>query len=128
MPLFLAACPSFADKLEEHRDFYGEEHLLYVELGEFANHLVELKKSGRTGEFPAVFGVIERLHLEGDDYVRQAATVGMLEGIQNVAGNSGVDPEDFAPYLLPESAKWWRKLNRFWGGDVNALSEEEAEI
>jgi hypothetical protein len=118
MPLFLEACPSFTQKWEEHRAFYEDEDLLYVDLGEFAHHLVELHKYSRTAEFPAVFGVIERLHLEGDAYVKEAATIGMLEGIHNVAGNSGVEPEEFFQYLKPESAKWWRQLNNFWEGKI----------
>jgi hypothetical protein len=31
--------------------------------------------------FPAVFEIIERMHLKGDHYVKEAATIGMLEGI-----------------------------------------------
>jgi hypothetical protein len=116
MPLFLNACPSFSKRWEEHRAFYEDEHLLYIDLGEFAHHLIELEKSNQTEEFPAVFDLIEKIHLEGDDFVKEAATIGMLEGIQNVAGNSGVEPERFAKYLKPESAKWWRRLNSFWEG------------
>ena len=118
MPLFLEACPSFSEKWKEHRAFYEDDDLLYVDLGEFAHHLVELYKSEQVGEFPAVFEIIERLHLEGDAYVKEAATIGMLEGIQNVAGNSDVDPEEFFPYLKPESANWWRQLNDFWEGKI----------
>ncbi len=118
MPLLLEACPSFTEKWREHRAFYEDEDLLHVDLGEFAHHLVELHKSNRTGECPAVFEVIERLHLEGDAYVKEAATIGMLEGIQNVAGNFGVNPEAFSGYLKPESAKWWRQLNDFWNGKI----------
>jgi hypothetical protein len=118
MPLFLKACPSFTEKWKEHRAIYEDEDLLYVDLGEFAHHLVELYKANQTDEFPAVFEIIERLHLEGNAYVKEAATIGMLEGIQNVAGNSGVDPEEFFPYLKPESAKWWRQLNDFWNGKI----------
>ena len=33
--------------------------------------------------FPAVGRVIERLHVEGDGYVRETAAIGLLEGIQN---------------------------------------------
>ena len=117
-PLLIQACPSFTEKCEEHRAFYDHEDLLYVDLGEFAHHLVELHKTNQTGEFTAVFDVIERLHVEGDDYVKEAATIGMLEGIQNVAGKLGVDPEVFAPYLKPESEKWWRRLNDFWDGKI----------
>ena len=127
MPLLLEACPSFTEKWEEHRAFYEDEDLLYVDLGEFAHHLVELHKTNQTDEFPAVFDVIERLHLEGDDYVKEAATIGMLEGIQNVAGNLEVDPEVFAPYLKSESAKRWRQLNDFWDGKIPYVGAPENE-
>jgi hypothetical protein len=70
MPLLLNACPSFSKRWEEHRAFYEDEKLLYVDLGEFAHHLVELLKANRTEEFPAVFEIIERMHLEGDHYVK----------------------------------------------------------
>ena len=119
MPLFLEACASFTEKWKEYRAFADDEDLLYVALGEFAHHVVELYQANRTDEFPAVIEIIEKLHLEGDAYVREAATIGMLEGIQNVAGNSGVNPEEFARYLKPESAKWWRQLNNFWKGKIS---------
>lgn len=61
---------------------------------------------------------IERLHVEGDKIVQEAATIGLLEGIQNVWGNSKLDPEQFATYLLPESRKWWEQLKLFWAGKI----------
>ncbi len=114
MPLLLSGCASFSKRWEEHQAFYEDEQLLYIDLGEFAHHLIELQKASRTEEFPAIFEIIERMHLEGDDYVKEAATIGILEGIQNVARNSGVNPDQFAKYLKPESAKSWRQLNNFW--------------
>jgi len=124
MPMLLAACPSFEQPWNDYvSDPTYDEELLYIHLGEFARHMVSLQKAGHTAEFKAVFGVTEALHLEGDPYVREAATIGLLEGIQNVAGNSELDPESFFPYLLPESAKSWKKLNAFWDGDATALRE-----
>ncbi|SRR5258705_3143508 len=118
MPLLVNACPSFSKVWEEHRAFYEDEELLYVDLGVFARHLVELKKANRKEEFGAVFEIIERMYLEGDHYVKEAATIGLLEGIQNVAGNSGVEPEQFVEYLRPESARWWGQLNDFWESKI----------
>jgi hypothetical protein len=57
---------------------------VYVCLGSFAKHLLGLKEQGRTAEFAAVMEVIERLHVEGDTSTKEAATVGLLEGVQNV--------------------------------------------
>jgi hypothetical protein len=118
MPLLINACPSFSKRWEEHQAFYRDEELLYVDLGEFASHLVELQEANRTEEFQAIFDIIERMHLEGNDYVKEAATIGLLEGIQNVAGNSGVEAEQFVKHLKPESAKRWRELNDFWDAKI----------
>jgi hypothetical protein len=122
IPLLLNGCPSFAEKWREHQAYYGEEKLLYIDLGVFADHLVDLYELNQTQEFQAIFDSIERLHIEGDDSVKEAATIGLLEGIQNTAGNRGVDPEVFVPFLKPESAKWWKKLNDFWNGKLTALN------
>jgi len=58
MPLFLEACPSSAEKWHEHRALNADEQLLYVDVGEFAHHLVELHKSNRTTEFRTIFDTI----------------------------------------------------------------------
>jgi hypothetical protein len=91
MPLLLEACPSLAERWKSH---VANDHggALYVDLGEFAHHVVELARSGVTSELPAVFDVVERLHVEGDPYAKEAATIGLLEGLQNVALNTGLDP------------------------------------
>lgn len=120
MALLLEACPSFADKWVQHRAIYGEEHELYIDLMEFAHHVVSLQTLGQKEELIAVFIAVERLRMTGDEYVREAATIGLLEGIQNIAGNQGIDPEVFVGYLKPESARWWKKLNEFWGDTLKA--------
>ncbi len=121
MPLLLNDCPSFSERWREHLALYGDEQVFYMDLGAFVDHIIDLYEQNQTQEFPAIFDSIERLHVEGDDQVRDGAILGLLEGIQNTAGNRGIDPEVFAPYLKPESAKWWKKLNDFWNGDVTAL-------
>jgi hypothetical protein len=117
--MLLEACPSFRVRWTAYvAEPAYDESLLYVHLGEFARHVVELLKNGSTGEFAAVFDAVERLHVNGDAYVREAATIGLLEGLQNVAGHAGIDPESFVPHLRPESSKWWAELNGFWAGTL----------
>ena len=123
----LEACPSFAD---DWRGFCADwkkekgDPPYYLVLGDLARHLIDQYKSGQIDEFDAVFRVVERWHCEGEFYVREAATIGLLEGIQNVSGNTGLDPEVFVKWFGPESKKWWVKLNRFWDGDHTALSDD----
>ena len=87
MPLLLSACPSFVPKWEAVAGENVDEddpskRLCYLDAGDFIRHLVELRLAGRIEEMPAVFEVIERLHVEGDHYVRELATIGYLEGLQ----------------------------------------------
>lgn len=121
MPLLLAACPSFRERwstveAENLDDEVGRLH--YIDAADFACHVVCLVKAQRTGELPEVFRVIEELHVEGDHYVRELATIGYLEGIQNVSSNRDLDPIFFEPYLGPESRRWWRGLHAFWQGEI----------
>jgi len=122
IPLLLEACPSFQGDWDDHRRDHGEA-LPYVALGDFARHLLGLHLRHETDVFRAVARVIERLHVEGDGYVREAATIGLLESIQNVWSNNNVDPELFVPHLLPESLRWWRSLNNFWSGESTFVGE-----
>lgn len=123
----LKACPSFqngwTEFLADWKDEPGELPM-YLALGDLARHLAALRISGQTDEFPAVFEVVERWHLEGDAYVREAATIGMLEGLQFAASHTELDETEFEPWLLPNSKKWWDKLTRFWGRDHTALRGE----
>ena len=114
--MIVEACPSFADKWQKHKQQYADEenYLPYMALGEFARHLIELEKYNRTSEFESVFELVEKLHLEGEPYVKEAATIGLLEGLQNNLGN---DAKRFEKYLKPNSLKWWNELNKFWNGE-----------
>jgi hypothetical protein len=117
MSLLLGACPSFREPWEAYvaePDY--EDDVRYLHLAEFARHVVGLMKAGTTEEFPAVFEVVESLHIDGDAYVRESATIGLLEGIQLQAGHSGIEPEKFLPFLRPISTRWWEELIAFWDG------------
>jgi len=65
MPLLLQACPSFQAAWQKYVETEGED-LLYVSLGNFADHLLELHQKNHTKEFPAVADAI--LDLSEMDY------------------------------------------------------------
>jgi hypothetical protein len=121
MPLMLEACPSFEGQWREFVEYWRDEPEppLYLALGELARHLIGMLARDDVSSFPQVFAVVERWHREGDTYVAEAATVGLLEDLQNTNLHEGTDPEQFRRWLLPESSKWWAKLYGFWErGDV----------
>jgi hypothetical protein len=115
MPLLLQACPSFTSEWVQHVQENGND-LQYVAAGTFARHLLSLYESGETAALPAVAAAIERLHVEGSPWVREFATIGLLEGIQNVWSHSHRSAEEVALLLGPESKRWWRGLTAFWAG------------
>jgi hypothetical protein len=117
MKPMLTACPSFQSTwnefVEEWRDQpEGLPH--YLALNNLARHLVGMLARNETDSFPAVFSVVEQWHLEGDSYVREAATVGLLEDLQNTNLHESTKPGQFQAFLGPVSAKWWEKLYGFW--------------
>jgi hypothetical protein len=116
-PIILAACPSFRARYEASVAEDGAD-LLYIHAGALAAHLLALHRAGDREEFPAVGAAIERLHTDGDHSVRELMTIGVLEGIQNVWGNSGAQPDQFLPFLGPLSTTAWHDLNRFWAGEI----------
>lgn len=126
LPALVAACPSFAPRWQEHLADYAdsEDPLLYVALGDFATHLVSLLEGRTTEEFASVFSTIERLWAEGDDSVRDALKIGLLEALGNVAANRMGWPfaARFRAWLGPRANAAWDELHREWGtsdlGDI----------
>ncbi len=116
IPILLEACPTFKTAWQEHVHEYGED-LLYVAAGTFARHLLALKNEGDLCCFPHVAAAIERFHREGSPWVKEFATIGLLEGIQNVWPHHEPDVEYFSRYLGEESLRWWKSLNAFWSGE-----------
>jgi len=117
MAVLLEACPMFATQWNAFIDQWsdeGDELPLYISLGDFARHLIGMLEREETQRFPAIFSTVERLHVEGDSYVKEAATVGLLESLQNENLHKTTHPEQICQYLGPESTRWWNKLNRFW--------------
>lgn len=134
MPLLLAAVPSFAEQWREleHDDLRvdddGGPRLHYLDVGDVARHLVELQRHGNHSEVQAAFDVIETLHVTGDDYVRELATIGYLEGVQNACSHAAdVDATAFESYLGPKSRAWWHGLNDFWSGQAPIVRATEEE-
>lgn len=113
----LDACPGFA-AINAEISADGDSALLYVFLGRLSDYFVTIYQSGPDSELRAAVNLIERMHTHGDDYVREAVTIGLLEGVQNVAVSRGIDLATLRAHLGPESQRWWDSLNRFWQKEI----------
>ena len=133
MPLLVEACPSFAEawqriRTDEYHVDDGGRRLNYADAGEFARHLVSRYVGGDLDEVQRSFDVIERMHVEGDDDVRELATIGYLEDIQNVASREpACTPEELTRFLGEESRPMWMGLNAFWSGQAPVESAANAD-
>jgi hypothetical protein len=115
-PILLEADPGFHpvwnEFVAEWRD--DPELPLYLALSDLARYLIKRLETGNTASFQAIFLVVERWHVEGDPYVREAASVGLIEGLQNTHLHRSTEPAAFLPWLGPESRRWWKKVEDFW--------------
>src|SRR6478752_2096195 len=108
--LLVAASPTFNTNL-----LLGDN--LYELLGAFGRHLLELYNLDHATSFLNVGVMIENLHIDGDELVKNAATIGLLESLQNIWLNAGIDPMPFREWLLPVSREQWDALYEFWHGE-----------
>lgn len=113
----IVAYPNFYNKWQEFVDEWaGEPKGLphYLLISDLVRECSGLLSSGRTIELGQIFEVVERWLMEGEPYVKEAATVGFIEDLQNENLHTGTEPKDFVQYLKPECAFWWRKVEDFW--------------
>lgn len=125
LPMLVEVCPTFAEKWQEHKEEYKDEenYLPYVALGDFSRHLFELERQNKTENFERIFDLIERFHFEGNDYVQNAAVVGLLENLQNFGEENDFENQPFLKYLKPESLKWWNQVRKFWTSEIQYIGQ-----
>ena len=123
----LAANPSFRAAWDVFLEEWASEHELpqYLLLADLAQDLITKLDRGETEAFPVIFAVVERWHVEGDDYVREASTIGLLEDLQNLNLHERTKPEQFIPWLEPVSRRYWAKIEAFWNDGVLIRHDDE---
>ncbi|MFZ5829110.1 MAG: DUF7674 family protein [Planctomycetota bacterium] len=117
LPMLVDACPSFARAWAD-LELRGEADRAYVCLSRFVEYLRELQRAGDVSAFPKVAQVVERFHLEGDNFVKEAATVGFLESLDDERGDAL-----FISLLGSESRKWLSEVEAFWRGERHYIGE-----
>ena len=114
-----------AGLLDEFPEFIPKDHTLpYLATGDFARYLLDLYHAGQTDELLKGLNFIEALHHSKHKAVRELATVGFLEDIQNLWQQGGVSPEVVFDYLGEKSQKAWQELNRFWNGEIGVIPDD----
>lgn len=117
----LKVSPSFQNLwnefLEEWKDDKGDLPI-YLALSDLARHIASLISEDKEKELKNIFEIVEKWHVEGEEYVKEAATVGLLENLQNTNIVGKTVPGKIETYLFPESKRYWKKLYDFWEKNI----------
>ncbi len=82
----LIACPDFEPQWARFMAEWQDRKKpppYYLLLNKLAQHIGRKFGAGETDHFAAIFAMVERWHVEGNDYVQKAASIGLLEDLQN---------------------------------------------
>ena len=90
---------------------YSEEELIYPIFGDFARYIIQKFKEDNKQELSNIFNFIETLHTDADDFIKEASTIGILEGLQNI---NEIEEREINIYLGKASLEYWQRLNDFW--------------
>lgn len=90
----------------------------YVAVGDFVRYIGLQAEMNKSSVVDSCFEFIEELHLSNSPTVREFATIGILEGIQNIFGEEKIGQLGLEGNLRPESKQCWVKLGEFWTGTI----------
>jgi hypothetical protein len=113
----IAASPSFVPTWNAFVDEWQDDPSglpLYLVLSDLAAHIAQLIEEDAEGELQSIFQAVEEWHVNGDPYVREAASIGLLEDLQNTGVVGEGVPAKVIRFLGPESTRWWNKVLAFW--------------
>lgn len=112
----LQAYPAFTPQWEAFLEEWGEEKELplYLLFGDLSRDIENLYQANHFATLKDIFAVIELWHVEGDAYVKEAATIGVLESLQNTNIITAFNPDQFVEFLGPVSKTFWFKVEGFW--------------
>lgn len=110
-------CPQIAAGVTKERQFFGGyEPGLYSELSAF-NEFVVCAIKEDSDDLTQATQCLELLFELGNAEVREAATVGVLEGVTNFCIADDITFTRFVKQLLPKSRRAYEQLDKFWGTD-----------
>ncbi|MDE3137924.1 MAG: hypothetical protein KGL59_15190, partial [Acidobacteriota bacterium] len=75
----------------------------------------------------AAFGLMEELLIDGDQEVRDAASVGFLEDVRNIASWRPFGSAVFVEWLGPRSRFAWAEIEEMWRGKKSLADVVRAE-
>lgn len=114
--LIFEACPSYRETWPgpDAGDAAGDKYSIPLMIG-FAGHVARLWKDRRFAEFPAIFELVERLHVEGNKKVVDHVVFYFTEILHIELKKRGMNPRFAERRLGPVSCRRLGFLKRAFG-------------
>ena len=90
--------------------------LQYVVAGLFTDYILRAYQAGDKDTYNRGLKFIEKLHTDDTHEVRELATIGYLESIQNTWPKKLINANVPFNDLGEQSKIWWVTLNDYWNG------------
>jgi len=120
--IMLKLFSEFKDKLEEHRDFWGDnEYEFGLEMAQFSSLAYDKIKNGTEEDVSKLADFAEQMLTEGNDKVRWAVKYEFLENITNSDGERYFPIERFTKKLKPLSVEFCKELDKGWGTKTTGI-------
>ena len=128
MPIIPEKFPGFAPTWKKHRELWGDEEAgICNDIGEFAQFVVDAYECGDKDLIVAAFALIEEFLTNGDQEVRDAAGIGFLEDVRNIASHRPFGSSVFLAWLGPTSKQAWGEIEEMWRGKHSLADVVPAE-
>ncbi|MEL7498872.1 MAG: hypothetical protein AAFN77_14790 [Planctomycetota bacterium] len=89
----------------------GEQFLDIGETMTLARSMKKTIEAGDHNKLESVFALIEKLVVYGDEYTRRASLTRLFECLHNDHGYERLGPEDFKPFLKPQTMVKWSEVS-----------------
>jgi hypothetical protein len=102
--------------LEEEYGNSKEPDFSYLDISVINRFVVDKFKNSQTKGFDEFWKNVELLINNGDSFTSELMVIGLIEGVQNVCGNSNLNYQTgFDNWIQPATKKAWNDLIEFWG-------------
>ena len=116
MKLILQQVPAFDERWQAHLCYWDDEEAgLCNDVAEFSRYVMDLVRTDELANLPAIFDLVERLMIDGDNEVQDAVATCFLENLLNAAAAERLDVNKFIHLLKPESRAYCRAWDEFTG-------------
>jgi len=118
MALLSRTCPSFRPQTRRASRYWRDEDEATVEatLQELGQYIVRSLDAHDTDTLGAIFSVIERLHLEGNAFVRENAAAHLVDALLSSEVREAQTIQAILTHLGPESLGAWKAREAVFEG------------